>query len=140
MTEKLIMRFAVYLVGNASAMFKAAVICVALIRAFGTYTCEFVRVTEICSTNTTCADRPAGSYNDRCNSTYVAASKGRWARVTRRYGALVTTAQLPNCITAAGNLGVSLAGWGYFPRGFLHDSAVSSDTSVHTVFPCSQER
>lgn len=68
----------VYLVGNASTVFKVVVVCVALIRTFGTYACEFVRVTGISSTNTTCA-RP-GHTMTATTSTYVAASKGRRAR------------------------------------------------------------
>lgn len=97
------MRFAVYLVGNASAMFKAAVICVALIRAFGMYTCEFVRVTEICSTNTTCADRPGRTMTAATARTLLRPKDGgRACNAT-----LELSLQLHNCQTALPQPGIS---------------------------------
>lgn len=100
-------------------MFKAAVVCVVLIRAFGTYTCEFVRVTGICSTNTRHVreDRPTGRAIQWPLQQHVRGCVQRMAsaRVIRRYGALVTTAQLPNCITAAGESRGNFDRSGLFP-------------------------
>ena len=124
--------------------FKAAIVCTAVIRACYALADVGFAVTGICSTNTTCelnttwlytVIRPIRLY-DR-----ITTAIARIRPWIVGYGVLVTTAQLPNYITAAWesrrNFGIVRQAGTISPEGY-HGSVVLLDTSAFRV-PGSQE-